>query len=157
MLVKSRTFSSPASLHLFHCSSNHSTYCKFIAQFRRFSKTLQISLVKLLLQKLNLDPNDLKKQQSNFKFVFLIKVNRMCHCCSSLFMNISLRIILCVNCNQPIVNFIPLKLLSGRSKMIFLDLLDAGHSTILLLLDLLAAFDTFDHRYSSFTVLVSVV
>ena len=51
-----------------------------------------------------------------------------------------------LNCNQPIVNFIPLKLpCCIYVQNDILASLDAEHSTALLLLDLTAAFDTIDH------------
>ena len=60
-------------------------------------------------------------------------------------LHISLRIILCLNCNQPIVNFISLKLLFCVSKMMFLL-----HLMLVIVLPFCslictAAFDTIDH------------
>ena len=58
------------------------------------------------------------KLPPNFKFVLLIKVNKISLLLVCL--HISLRIISSLNYDQPISNIIPLKLLSCMSKIMFL-------------------------------------
>ena len=108
-----------------------------------FSKQFKSALVKPLLNKSNLDPNDLKNYRPILNLSFLSKLIKHL---------IAARVSLHLSSHNLISKLQSAyrKFHSSETALLYfqndiLASLDAGHSTALLLLDLSAAFDTTDH------------
>ena len=108
-----------------------------------FSKQFKSALVKSLLKKSNLDPNDLKNYRPILNLSFLSKlIERVIaarfssHLSSHNLMSKLQSAYRKFHSSETALLYVQNDILAS---------LDAGHSTALLLLDLLAAFDTIDH------------